>query len=288
MDGILIIDKEKDWTSNDIVQKLRNILQEKTGHTGTLDPLATGVLPILVGKGTLLSKYLINHDKEYLATIKLGQKTTTGDCEGEIVEEKKVTDEMLQLETIKQVFHSFIGKQKQIPPMYSAIKVNGKKLYEYARKGKSVEVKPREIEIYDIEIISVLKGTQEIQYKVNCSKGTYIRKLSEDLAEKMGTVGFMKELRRTKVGNFRIEQAVKISEIVKKEEIVKKYLMTIEEFFQDKEKIKLNQNQLKMFLNGVKLRSILEEGIYRIYDEDFMFRGVGVIKEKRLKRDICL
>ena len=288
MDGILIIDKEKDWTSNDIVQKLRNILQEKTGHTGTLDPLATGVLPILVGKGTLLSKYLINHDKEYLATIKLGQKTTTGDCEGEIVEEKKVTDEMLQLETIKQVFHSFIGKQKQIPPMYSAIKVNGKKLYEYARKGKSVEVKPREIEIYDIEIISVLKGTQEIQYKVNCSKGTYIRKLSEDLAEKMGTVGFMKELRRTKVGNFRIEQAVKISEIVKKEEIVKKYLMTIEEFFQDKEKIKLNQNQLKMFLNGVKLRSILEEGIYRIYDEDFKFRGVGVIKEKRLKRDICL
>ena len=288
MDGILIIDKEKGWTSNDIVQKIKNMVHEKTGHTGTLDPLATGVLPILVGKGTLLSKYLINHDKEYLATIKLGQKTNTGDSEGEVIEQKEVTQEMLQKNLIEQVLETMKGKQKQIPPMYSAIKVNGKKLYEYARKGKQVEIKPREIEIYQIELISILPEKQEIQYKVSCSKGTYIRKLSEDIAEKLGTVGFMKELRRTKVGDFKLEQAIEISKIAKKEKMIQDYFITIEEFFQDKKKIELNQNQLKMFLNGVKLSMLLEDGVYRIYDENFNFVGVGMINEKRLKRDICL
>ena len=288
MDGILIIDKEKGWTSNDIVQKIKNMVHEKTGHTGTLDPLATGVLPILVGKGTLLSKYLINHDKEYLATIKLGQKTNTGDSEGEVIEQKEVTQEMLQKNLIEQVLETMKGKQKQIPPMYSAIKVNGKKLYEYARKGKQVEIKPREIEIYQIELISILPEKQEIQYKVSCSKGTYIRKLSEDIAQKLGTVGFMKELRRTKVGDFKLEQAIEISKIVKKEKMIQDYFITIEEFFQDKKKIELNQNQLKMFLNGVKLSMPLEDGVYRIYDENFNFVGVGMINEKKLKRDICL
>ena len=288
MDGILIIDKEKGWTSNDIVQKIKNMVHEKTGHTGTLDPLATGVLPILVGKGTLLSKYLINHDKEYLATIKLGQKTNTGDSEGEVIEQKEVTQEMLQKNLIEQVLETMKGKQKQIPPMYSAIKKEGKKLYEYARKGKQVEIKPREIEIYQIELISILPEKQEIQYKVSCSKGTYIRKLSEDIAEKLGTVGFMKELRRTKVGDFKLEQAIEISKIAKKEKMIQDYFITIEEFFQDKKKIELNQNQLKMFLNGVKLSMLLEDGVYRIYDENFNFVGVGMINEKRLKRDICL
>ena len=288
MDGILIIDKEKGWTSNDIVQKIKNMVHEKTGHTGTLDPLATGVLPILVGKGTLLSKYLINHDKEYLATIKLGQKTNTGDSEGEVIEQKEVTQEMLQKNLIEQVLETMKGKQKQIPPMYSAIKVNGKKLYEYARKGKQVEIKPREIEIYQIELISILPEKQEIQYKVSCSKGTYIRKLSEDIAEKLGTVGFMKELRRTKVGDFKLEQAIEISKIVKKEELVKEHLITIEQFFKNKGKINLHQNQFKMFLNGVNLRMSLEDGIYRIYNEDFEFVGIGEVKDNRLKRDICL
>ena len=127
MDGIIIINKEKNWTSNDIVQKIKHTFNEKTGHTGTLDPLATGVLPILVGKGTSLSKYLINHDKEYIATVRLGEKTTTGDIEGDIIEEKMVSSEMFDEENIKRFLETFKGKQTQIPPMYSAIKINGKK-----------------------------------------------------------------------------------------------------------------------------------------------------------------
>ena len=155
MDGIIIINKEKNWTSNDIVQKLKGILHEKVGHTGTLDPQATGVLPILVGKGTGLSKYLINHDKEYIATIKLGQKTSTGDAEGDVIETKNVTKEMLGENFVKCTLQSFLGKSLQVPPMYSAIKVNGKKLYEYARNGKKIDVEPRNIEIYDIKLISI-------------------------------------------------------------------------------------------------------------------------------------
>ena len=201
MDGIIIINKEKNWTSNDIVQKLKHIFHEKTGHTGTLDPIATGVLPILVGKGTSLSKYLVNHDKEYIATIRLGEKTSTGDQEGEIIEKKPVTDDMFDAENVRKVLSEFKGKQNQIPPMYSAIKVNGKKLYEYARSGKKVEVEPREIEIFDIDLISISKDMKEIVYKVWCSKGTYIRSLCEDIAERLGTVGFMSGLNRTRVGD---------------------------------------------------------------------------------------
>ena len=147
MDGIIIVNKEKGWTSNDVVQKVKHKLKEKVGHTGTLDPQASGVLPLLIGKGTLLSKYLINHNKEYIAKIKLGKKTSTADEEGELIEEKQVTPKMLEEKNIKDVLQSFIGKQLQIPPIYSAIKVNGKKLYEYARKGQKLDIKPREVEI---------------------------------------------------------------------------------------------------------------------------------------------
>ena len=202
MNGILIINKEKDWTSNDVVQKIKHIFNEKVGHTGTLDPMATGVLPLLIGKGTLLSKYLVNHDKEYIATINLGKKTTTGDTEGDIIEEKKVTKEMLTEANVVNVLNGFIGKQKQRPPIYSAIKVNGKKLYEYARKGKKIQITPRDIEIYKIRLMSISEMDAEITYKVSCSKGTYIRSLCEDIAIKLGTVGFMKDLKRTKVRKF--------------------------------------------------------------------------------------
>ena len=151
MDGILVINKSKGLTSNDIVKKVKKILNTKVGHTGTLDPNATGVLPLLLGNATKISKYLINHDKEYEAVIKLGAKTTTADVEGKIIEEKEVNKEKLKKENIKEVLKSFIGKQQQIPPIYSAIKVNGKKLYEYARQGKEVEIKARNIEIYDLK-----------------------------------------------------------------------------------------------------------------------------------------
>ena len=150
LDGIIVVNKPKGCTSHDVVNKVKRILNEKVGHTGTLDPNATGVLPLLVGKGTKLSYYLIEHDKEYVVTLQLGTKTDTADGEGNVIEQKKVEKEVLEDEKIKNVLHSFLGKSRQIPPMYSAIKVNGKKLYEYARKNETVKIKPREIEIYEI------------------------------------------------------------------------------------------------------------------------------------------
>ena len=294
MDGIIIINKEKNWTSNDIVQKLKGILHEKTGHTGTLDPLATGVLPILVGKGTSLSKYLINHDKEYVATIKLGEKTSTGDQEGEIIEKEPVTEKMLDDDNIKQVLKSFLGKQSQIPPMYSAIKVKGKKLYEYARSGKTVEVKARDIEIFDISLISVSKDIKEIIFKVWCSKGTYIRSLCEDIAEKLGTVGFMSGLNRIRVGDFRIEQAVRISDVVdggtlKGNAVINSSFISMENFMENKSKIVLDDIRLGQFLNGVKI-GIKEndDGVYRVYSRKMKFIGSGIVENGRLKRDIIV
>lgn len=288
MDGIIIINKEKDWTSNDIVQKLKGIFHEKTGHTGTLDPQATGVLPILVGKGTSISKYLINHDKEYIATIKLGEKTTTGDQEGEVIDKMPVTEEILESENIKKVLESFKGKQCQIPPMYSAIKVNGKKLYEYARSGKNIDIKPREIEVFDIELISISKNNQEIVYKVWCSKGTYIRSLCEDIAKKLGTVGFMKELNRTRVGEFNIEQSVKISEVINCKDLNSLKFISIEDFFKDKNSVVLSMDKMIRFLNGVKIFMNVEDGIYKVYDKNGDFVGSGVAKEGKLKRDIVI
>ena len=153
MDGIIIINKTKGCTSHDIVYKIKKMFNQKVGHTGTLDPMAEGVLPILIGKGTQCSKYLINHDKKYLVKLQLGIKTDTADSDGKIIEEKQINTNLITEENIINTLKSFIGKQEQIPPIYSAIKVNGKKLYEYARKGQEVELKPRQIEIYNIELI---------------------------------------------------------------------------------------------------------------------------------------
>lgn len=282
MDGIIIINKPKNCTSHDVVRKARKILNEKVGHTGTLDPNATGVLPLLVGKGTQISKYLINHDKTYEAVLKLGEKTDTADVEGKVIETKEVQPSSLEKENVEKVLKSLIGKQEQIPPMYSAIKVNGKKLYEYARSGENVEIEPRTIEIYDLELIKI--ENQEITYKVHCSKGTYIRTLCEQIAEKLGTVGYMKELKRTQVGEFKIEDSVTIEEI---ESNVQKYFITIEKYFENCKKINLNTKKLQLFLNGVQLTYDLEDGIYTVYsDENFI--GIGTVKNKLLKRDIIL
>ena len=188
MDGIILINKEKNCTSHDVVYKVKRIFEEKVGHTGTLDPNATGVLPILIGKGTKLSKYLINHDKIYVVTLKLGKKTETADSEGNIIEVKDVKKELLKKENVRKVLNQFIGISEQIPPIYSAIKVNGKKLYEYARSGKSVDIKPRKIEIYNINLIEIDAKNDEIIFEVFCSKGTYIRSLCEDIAKALDTV----------------------------------------------------------------------------------------------------
>lgn len=206
MDGIVLINKEKGVTSHDVVYKVKKIFGEKVGHTGTLDPNATGVLPLLIGKGTKLSKYLINHDKTYLVTLKLGEKRDTADSEGKVIEERCVEKDALLDENILNVFKGFTGKISQVPPIYSAIKINGKKLYEYARCGQSVEIKPREIEIYKISLLETNKEEYTISFEVSCSKGTYIRSLCEDIAKALNTVGYMKELKRTRVGEFFIRR----------------------------------------------------------------------------------
>lgn len=202
MDGIILINKPKEWTSHDIVNKVKKILNEKVGHTGTLDPMATGVLPLLVGKGTLCSKYLINHNKTYKVKLELGKKTDTADIEGKIVEEKEVTNKMLEKTVIKEVLNKFLGKQEQIPPIYSAIKVNGKKLYEYARKGQTVEIKPRQIEIYSIELLSINKKLKQIEFEVSCSKGTYIRSLCEDIGNKLRNCSIYERIAKNQGGGF--------------------------------------------------------------------------------------
>lgn len=285
MNGIIIVNKEQNWTSNDVVQKVKKITGKKVGHTGTLDPLATGVLPLLIGKGTMLSKYLVNHDKTYIAKIKLGVKTDTADSEGNVILEEVVDSKIFDEEKIKEILKSFIGKQKQTPPIYSAIKVKGKKLYEYARMGQKVEIPEREIEIYDIELLSFSKESSEIEYKVSCSKGTYIRSLCEEIAKKLGTIGFMEYLNRTRVGEFRLEDAVTIDELQIGN--IEDKVITIEKFFENKKKVELSKKDLNLFLNGVKLQGNFEDGIYRVYSDD-VFIGVGISKNGVLKRDIVL
>jgi len=188
MNGIIIINKHKECTSHDIVYKVKKIVNEKVGHTGTLDPMATGVLPILIGKGTQVSKYLINHNKTYIVQLQLGKRTDTMDCEGNIIEEKEVEKEIFEKSNVEKILKSFIGKQEQIPPIYSAIKVNGKKLYEYARNGQTVEIKARSIEIYEIKLIKIDEENAKIEFEVSSSKGTYIRSLCEDIAKALGTI----------------------------------------------------------------------------------------------------
>lgn len=291
MDGIIVINKPKGCTSHDIVYKVKKIFNEKVGHTGTLDPNATGVLPLLIGKGTRLSKYLINHDKTYEVALKLGIKTDTADSEGKITQTKNVPDEALSIEVVNKTLQQFIGKQEQIPPMYSAIKVKGKKLYEYARQGENIEIKPRQIEIYDIQLISTNKEKQEIQFEVSCSKGTYIRSLCEDIASKLGTIGYMKELNRTQVGEFTIEKAITIEQLEKNannKEFINQHLTTIEEVFKNKPEITLTAQKLKLFLNGVKLNNNSQDETYRIYNTEHDFIGTGVITDNTLKRDLII
>lgn len=284
-DGIIIINKGQGCTSHDVVYQVKKIFGKKVGHTGTLDPMATGVLPILIGEGTRLSKYLINHDKTYIVKLQLGQKTDTADSEGQVIEEKEVLKENLRKIKIEEILKSFIGKQEQIPPMYSAIKVKGKKLYEYARKGQKVEIEPRKIEIYNIEFLNIDTNQKQIEFKVDCSKGTYIRSLCESIAEKLETVGYMLGLQRTRVGQFIIEQSITIDEL---KENLENSLITIEELFKDKQSIVLeNKRRLELFLNGVNLTYKLEDDIYKIYCEN-EFIGIGIIKDELLKRDIVL
>ena len=288
MDGILIINKPKQYTSHDVVAKVKKICGEKVGHTGTLDPMATGVLPLLLGQGTKLSKYLINHDKTYIATIQLGKKTDTLDSEGSILEERIVDGKLLNKENVQRVLECQIGKQIQTPPIYSAIKVNGKKLYEYARKGVEVEIPKREIEIYNIELLDINEKDKTIEFKVHCSKGTYIRTLCENIAEKLGTIEYMKELNRVQVGQFNLNQAITVEELEKNKEnekFLNQHLITVQNFFEKYPIVELKEEKLKLFLNGVQLTNNNDDGLYQIKVNNVVV-GIGTIKNKLLKREI--
>ena len=288
MDGILIINKPKQYTSHDVVAKVKKICGEKVGHTGTLDPMATGVLPLLLGQGTKLSKYLINHDKTYIATIQLGKKTDTLDSEGSILEERIVDGKLLNKENVQRVLECQIGKQIQTPPIYSAIKVNGKKLYEYARKGVEVEIPKREIEIYNIELLDINEKDKTIEFRVHCSKGTYIRTLCENIAEKLGTIGYMKELNRVQVGQFNLNQAFTVEELEKNKEnekFLNQHLITVQNFFEKYPIVELKEEKLKLFLNGVQLTNNNDDGLYQIKVNNVVV-GIGTIKNKLLKREI--
>lgn len=206
MDGILAVKKEAGMTSHDVVFKLRKILNtKKIGHSGTLDPNATGVLLVLVGKACKILPYIEDIDKEYVATLKLGQRTLSDDIWDEVLEEREVTP----IINLDEILQSFKGKIKQYPPMISSIKINGKKLYEYARNNIPVERPLRDVEIFDIELLD----EKEMKFKVHCSSGTYIRSLCVDIAEKSSNLGCMSSLVRTKVGRFSIENASTLEEI---------------------------------------------------------------------------
>lgn len=279
MDGILVIDKPNGMTSHDVVAKARKILgTRKIGHTGTLDPLATGVLVLCIDKATKLVSLLTCEEKFYEVEMKFGIKTDTGDITGNVIETASTE---INIDILYSTIQNMIGKQMQLPPMFSAVKINGKKLYEYAREGIEVEREAREIEIFDISNVSY--ENEILKYTIHCSKGTYVRTVCEDIAQRLGTVGTMTNLRRIKSGSFSIEDSLKL------EEISKDKIVTIDKLF-DKEII-LNDKELFKLINGMELIYSIDDGMYKIYtieNENKKFIGIGKMKDKRLKREIIL
>lgn len=228
MDGLLIINKPRGWTSHDVVAKLRNMLSEpKVGHTGTLDPDATGVLCVCIGKATKLAQYALELEKEYRVVMKLGEVTDTQDATGRVLKETKDFD--ITITEIKEAFNKFSGKIKQIPPMYSAVKVGGVPLYRFARKGKEISREPREVYIKDIKLLEY--SGVFIKFDVVCSKGTYIRTLCNDMGNYLGVGAHMYSLERLRSGNFSINDALTIEEVeaLKKSGMLKTRLINMDQ-----------------------------------------------------------
>lgn len=277
MDGLINIYKEKGFTSHDVVAKMRGILHtKKIGHTGTLDPDATGVLPVCVGKGTRACSLLENHDKTYRAVLLLGIETDTQDTSGTVLAEKPVE---VTEEAVRSVAARFQGKLLQIPPMYSALKVNGKKLYEYAREGKIIEREARPIEVYELTVESV--ELPRVTITVHCSKGTYIRTICHDIGQALGCGGCMESLVRTQAGFFRLEDAVTLSELEKlrDEDRLDTCLVTLEQIFSDLPKACTNPEADKLLHNGNRMkRRMLQTKAtaekLRLYDSQGQFAGI--------------
>ena len=285
-DGIINVYKEKGFTSFDVVAKMRGILgQRKVGHTGTLDPAAEGVLPVCAGKGTRLCDMLTDHDKTYRATMLLGVVTDTQDTTGTILEEKDASH--LTEEEVREAIMSFVGDYDQIPPMYSALKVDGKKLYELAREGKVIERKARPVTIHEIVIESM--NLPEVVMSVSCSKGTYIRTLCNDIGEKLAVGGCMKELLRTKVGRFVLEETLTLSDLqkLKEEGRLEEAVFPLEAVFAELPEIRATEESLdKLMKNGNPFRfkgigPVSDGDAYRVYSMDGQFIGIYEYSEEK-------
>lgn len=278
--GVINIYKEKGFTSHDVVAKMRGILkQKKIGHTGTLDPDAVGVLPVCLGSATRLCDMLTDRDKEYIACMRLGLVTDTQDMSGTVLEEKevKVTEEEVQ-----KIAAAFIGEYAQIPPMYSAIKVDGKRLYELARQGREIERRPRNVTLYEMEILSI--RLPEITFRAACSKGTYIRTLCHDIGEKAGCGGVMVSLKRTRSGRFRQDTAITLDELTKlrDEDNIAQVLIPVDAMFEDLAAVHVPEAFIKLVQNGNSffLHQILERRMFgdgeevRVYNWEGRFFGI--------------
>ncbi|WP_034446567.1 tRNA pseudouridine(55) synthase TruB [Butyrivibrio sp. AE2032] len=300
--GLINIYKEPGFTSNDVVAKLRGILkQKKIGHTGTLDPDAVGVLVVCLGTGTKLVEMLTDHDKEYIAVVRLGVSTDTQDMSGQILEENEVN---VTRQELKDAVAAFVGDYDQIPPMYSAVKVGGKKLYELAREGKEIERKPRKIHIDAITILddSHLESDYLFTIEVKCSKGTYIRTLCHDIGLRLGCGAAMQHLTRTRVGAFNLETAVTLSQVEQMRDngTLEEHIQSPEFIFRDLDRIHVQDSARALLENGnsFRLSNVLNEdpdGVndkeyakemfkdgnsFRVYSEDNTFFGIYKYNEK--------
>ncbi|NEZ74319.1 tRNA pseudouridine(55) synthase TruB [Clostridium botulinum] len=276
MDGVINVLKPKGITSFDVVRDIRKIAKiKKVGHTGTLDPLASGVLPVCIGKATKIVDYIMEGTKNYRVEMKLGTTTDTYDREGTVLGEKEVS---VSPEEVEKAIEKYKGDIEQVPPMYSALKINGQKLYDLARKGIEVEREARKIHIYDICILSI--DLPYVIFDVKCSKGTYIRSLCFDIGKDLDCGAVMWNLQRLEASPFNIKEAIKLEDL--NEENIKQYITPIDEALKDYEKLSLNKKFEKLVLNGVILKdrkvldNIEENKLYRTYIEDDNFIGLGM------------
>ena len=266
MNGIVIVDKPQGWTSQDVTARLRRVFNtRRIGHGGTLDPMATGVLPVFVGRGTRGVEFFEHAEKVYETVLKLGITTDTEDITGTVLTQKnaEITPDM-----VEAVLPRFRGEIMQVPPMYSALKVDGKKLYELARQGKEVERKPRPITIHELTFLGMCEDG--VRLRVHCSKGTYIRTLCKDIGEALGCGGCMAQLRRVSAGEYTAEQAVPLQELLDTTE-PEKYLRTVDTMFRSYPPVTLTANQEKRCRNGNAFSITLEAGTYRAYAQNGEF-----------------
>lgn len=287
MSGIIVIDKAQDYTSFDVVAVVRRLVGiKKVGHTGTLDPMATGVLPILVGSATKLAPYLVDTKKEYVATMVLGRSTDTLDVTGTITEEMDASSISFTKEQIEAAMAPLRGDILQVPPMFSALKKDGKRLYDLARQGITLELEPRPVTIYELELLEYQHPI--IRFRAVTSKGTYIRSLVRDLAENLGVPGTMSDLRRTLTGGFSIAQSVSLDELKKldRAEIVDK-MRQVEQVLVHFKEHHLSDSYIHLLLNGVRLKDPaavegLENGMYRIKTHENKLIGLAEFNNQEL------